>query len=142
MISRFIGQGASLAIGGLAFVIIITCYFTMRVIRVVDLVGAIRYLWVILWILPFEFFFNISLFVSFGRSYQLSLIRAIWDVSCHLIILYLLKVPKLHLLTFSCRCRSFFGLFCHFQRITTEVRCPRYGLLVGHAFAVTSLVDR
>ena len=60
-------NGAALAIGGLAFVIIVSCVFTIRVIRVVDLVGAIRYLWVILWILPFEFFFNISLFVSIVR---------------------------------------------------------------------------
>jgi hypothetical protein len=35
---------------------------TIKVIQRVDLVRAIRYLWVLLWIVPFEIFFNISLF--------------------------------------------------------------------------------
>jgi hypothetical protein len=55
-------NGAAFAVGILGFVLIITCFCTIRVIKVVDLVGAIRYLWVLLWLFPFELFFNISLF--------------------------------------------------------------------------------
>lgn len=50
------------AVGSLAFIIIIICFCTIRVIREVDLVGAIRYFWAMAWIVPFEVFFNISLF--------------------------------------------------------------------------------
>ena len=43
-------NGAALTSGVLGMVIIVSCFFTIRVIRVVDLVGAIRYLWVLLWV--------------------------------------------------------------------------------------------
>jgi hypothetical protein len=55
-------NGASFAVGILGFILMFTCFGIIRVIKVVDLVGAIRYLWVLLWLLPFELFFNISLF--------------------------------------------------------------------------------
>jgi hypothetical protein len=55
-------NGAAWSVGILAFVLIVTCLCTIRVIKEVDLVGAIRYLWLVLWLLPFESFFTISLF--------------------------------------------------------------------------------
>jgi hypothetical protein len=55
-------NGPTFSIGILAFILIVTCSCTIRVIREVDLVGAIRYLWVLLWIVPFEIFFTISLY--------------------------------------------------------------------------------
>ena len=55
-------NGATWAVGILAFIFIVTCFCTIRVIQEVDLVGAIRYLWLILWLLPFEVFFTVSLF--------------------------------------------------------------------------------
>ncbi len=55
-------NGAALSIGILAFILMVTCSCTIRVVREVDLVGVIRYLWVVLWIVPFEIFFNISLY--------------------------------------------------------------------------------
>lgn len=55
-------NGAGLSVGVLGFSLMFTCFFTIKVIQRVDLVKAIRYLWVLLWIVPFEIFFNISLF--------------------------------------------------------------------------------
>jgi hypothetical protein len=55
-------NGATFSMGILASILMLTCSCTIRVMREVDLVGAIRYLWVILWIVPFEIFFNISLY--------------------------------------------------------------------------------
>ena len=55
-------NGATFAVGVLALFIIVTCICTSRIIKEVDLVGAIRYLWVVLWIIPCETFFDISLF--------------------------------------------------------------------------------
>jgi hypothetical protein len=55
-------NGLTFAVGTLALIIIIICFCTIRAIREVDLVGAIRYLWAIFWIVPFEVFFNVSLF--------------------------------------------------------------------------------
>lgn len=55
-------NGASFAVGILAFILIFTCFVTIRVIKEVDLVGAIRYLWLMLWLIPFEIFFTVSLF--------------------------------------------------------------------------------
>lgn len=55
-------NGATFSIGILAFVLILTCSCTIRVIKEVDLVGAIRYLWVLLWLFPFKIFFMISLY--------------------------------------------------------------------------------
>jgi hypothetical protein len=54
-------NGAVFAIGLVGLVIIIACSWTLRIIRAVDLVGAIRYLWLVLWLIPFTVFFNISL---------------------------------------------------------------------------------
>lgn len=55
-------NGAAFSVGILGFILIVTCLCTIRVIKEVDLVGAIRYLWVVLWLVPFEIFFNISLY--------------------------------------------------------------------------------
>ena len=55
-------NGATFSIGILAFFLMLTCSFTIRVIKEVDFVRAIRCLWIVLWILPFEIFFNISLY--------------------------------------------------------------------------------
>lgn len=55
-------NGAGLSVGMLASALMLTCFLTIKVIQRVDLVKAIRYLWVLLWIVPFEIFFNISLF--------------------------------------------------------------------------------
>lgn len=55
-------NGAGFSVGMLAFALMFTCFLTIKVIQRVDLVKAIRYLWVLLWIVPFEIFFNISLF--------------------------------------------------------------------------------
>jgi hypothetical protein len=59
-------NGAVFSIGIFGFATIATCICTIRVIKEVDLVGAIRHLWVLLWLLPFECFFSISLFDYFG----------------------------------------------------------------------------
>ncbi|KAL7572836.1 hypothetical protein ACA910_014690 [Epithemia clementina (nom. ined.)] len=48
-----------------AFVLVVAAVLTVRVVRNVNLVGAIRYLWVLLWILPFEIYFNIGLYDYF-----------------------------------------------------------------------------
>jgi hypothetical protein len=55
-------NGAVFAVGIVGGVIMITSFFTIRIINDVDLVGALRYLWFILWIFPIELFFNITLF--------------------------------------------------------------------------------
>lgn len=52
----------SFAVGALAFILITICFCTIRVIREVDLVGAIRFNWALAWILPFQSFFTIGLF--------------------------------------------------------------------------------
>jgi len=51
--------------GMLAFLNFTSAVFTIRVIRNVNLVGAIRYLWVLLWVLPLQFQSNIGLFDYF-----------------------------------------------------------------------------
>eukprot|EP00934_Nitzschia_sp_Nitz4_P002020 Nitzschia sp. Nitz4//scaffold35_size145790//96905//99466//NITZ4_003040-RA/size145790-augustus-gene-0.136-mRNA-1//-1//CDS//3329549154//2020//frame0 len=55
-------NGAVWSVGILGLILIITCLCTTRVLKEVDLIGAIRYLWVLLWWVPFEIFFNITLF--------------------------------------------------------------------------------
>lgn len=55
-------NGAAFSIGMIGAVIMIMCFCTVRIIKEVDLVGAIRYLWSLLWIFPVEIFFNITLF--------------------------------------------------------------------------------
>ena len=52
-------------IGIAAGILVLSAVLTVRVVRNVNLVGAIRYLWVLLWILPFEIFFAIGLFDYF-----------------------------------------------------------------------------
>jgi hypothetical protein len=59
-------NGLAFGIGTLAIIIIVICFCTIRVIREVDLGGAIRYLWAMLWIVPFEVFLTISLFDYFN----------------------------------------------------------------------------
>ena len=49
-------------LGIIGFVLMCCVFFTRNVIRRVNLVGAIRYLWILMWILPLELFLSISLF--------------------------------------------------------------------------------
>jgi len=46
----------------LAFVLLFTCFWTTRIVKEVDLVGALRFLWLLLWILPVAAFLNITAF--------------------------------------------------------------------------------
>jgi hypothetical protein len=55
-------NGAVFSVGLIGAVIMIMCFCTVRIIKEVDLMGAIRYLWALLWIFPVEIFFNITLF--------------------------------------------------------------------------------
>lgn len=55
-------NGAVFAIGILGAFIMLVCLCTVRIIRQVDLTGAIRYMWIILWLFPAEIFFTITLF--------------------------------------------------------------------------------
>ena len=55
-------NGATWSVGLIAFILLVTCFSTIRVIQEVNLVGAIRYFWLITWLVPFEFFFTVSLF--------------------------------------------------------------------------------
>lgn len=52
-------------LGFCGLVIFISAVLTLRVISVVNLVGAIRYLWVLIWAIPMEVFFIIGLFDYF-----------------------------------------------------------------------------
>lgn len=58
-------NGAIFLLGLVAMLLVGTAAFTIRVIADVNLVGAIRYLWVLLWIFPFECFFVIGLYDYF-----------------------------------------------------------------------------
>jgi len=55
-------NGSVIFIGCLAFILVITCFWTTRIVKEVDLVGALRFLWLLLWILPVAAFFNITAF--------------------------------------------------------------------------------
>mmetsp|Transcript_13315 Transcript_13315/g.14909 ORF Transcript_13315/g.14909 Transcript_13315/m.14909 type:complete len:726 (-) Transcript_13315:1524-3701(-) len=55
-------NGSVVIIGCLALVLIMCVFWTVRIIKEVDLVGALRFLWLLLWILPLEAFLNISAF--------------------------------------------------------------------------------
>jgi hypothetical protein len=55
-------NGAVFSLGLIGAGIMIMCFCTVRIIKEVDLIGAIRYLWALLWIFPVEIFFNITLF--------------------------------------------------------------------------------
>ncbi len=49
-------------IGGFAFVLLCTCFWTIRIVKEMDLVHALRFLWILLWILPIVAFLNITAF--------------------------------------------------------------------------------
>lgn len=55
-------NGSIVLIGCLAFVLLFTCFWTARIVKEVDLVGALRFLWLLLWILPIAVFLNITAF--------------------------------------------------------------------------------
>jgi hypothetical protein len=55
-------NGSIFFLGCVGFILLVTVLLTMRVIREVNLVGAVRYMWALIWILPMEIFFVISLF--------------------------------------------------------------------------------
>eukprot|EP00978_Attheya_sp_CCMP212_P004547 scaffold9919_cov55-Attheya_sp.AAC.1 len=55
-------NGSIFFLGVVGFILLVTVLCTMRVIREVNLVGAVRYMWALIWILPMEIFFVISLF--------------------------------------------------------------------------------
>jgi hypothetical protein len=55
-------NGAVFSVGLIGAIIMLMCCCTVRIIKEVDLMGAIRYLWFMLWIFPIEIFFNITLF--------------------------------------------------------------------------------
>jgi len=51
-----------LLLGMVAVLILFTMVFTLSIVREVDLVWSLRYLWLLLWILPLEIFFVIGMF--------------------------------------------------------------------------------
>eukprot|EP00536_Pseudo-nitzschia_multiseries_P006265 jgi/Psemu1/286351/fgenesh1_pg.130_\ len=53
-------------IGCLGVLLLFTCFWTVRIVKEVDLVGALRFLWLLLWILPIEAFLNIVAFDYHG----------------------------------------------------------------------------
>ena len=57
-------NGSIILIGCLALVLVFTCFRTTRIVTEVDLVGALRFLWLLLWILPIAAFLNIAAFDS------------------------------------------------------------------------------
>ncbi|CAB9507151.1 expressed unknown protein [Seminavis robusta] len=61
--------GAMYSVGFFGTVIFITNLVTLKVIQVVNLVGAIRYLWVLLYLIPFQVFFVASLFDFYGVTH-------------------------------------------------------------------------
>ena len=55
-------SGSLVMLSMVGLVLFLTMIFTLPVIRRVNLSGAIRYMWVLLWLLPLEIYFVISLF--------------------------------------------------------------------------------
>jgi len=55
-------SGSLLILSVVGFVLFITMVLTIPVIRRVNLVGAIRFMWVLYWVLPLQIFFVIALF--------------------------------------------------------------------------------
>jgi hypothetical protein len=51
--------GSMYSIGFFGAVIFLSNIVTLKVIQVVNLLGAVRYLWILLYLLPFEIFFVI-----------------------------------------------------------------------------------
>ena len=49
-------------IGCFDFLLLCTCFWTTRIVKEVDLVEALRFLWLLLWILPIVAFLNITAF--------------------------------------------------------------------------------
>lgn len=58
-------NGAVWFLGFLAFVVLLSIGLTIRIIRDVNLVGAVRFLWVILWVLPLQAAMVVGLFDYF-----------------------------------------------------------------------------
>jgi len=54
-------NGNIFCIGLLGLIVFFTTILTLKVVREVNLRGAVRYLWVLLWIFPIQIFFVISL---------------------------------------------------------------------------------
>ncbi|CAJ1943148.1 unnamed protein product [Cylindrotheca closterium] len=59
-------NGPAFGVLAVSIILVMVCLGTIRVLQNVDLVGAIRYLWAMLWLVPFEVFLNISLFDYFN----------------------------------------------------------------------------
>ena len=55
-------NGSVFLIGILGLIILFTVLCTLKIVREVNLRGAVRYLWTMLWLLPLQIFFVISLF--------------------------------------------------------------------------------
>lgn len=55
-------SGSLLVLSFVGFVLFVTTVFTIPVIRRVNLVGAIKYMWVLYWVLPLQIFLVIALF--------------------------------------------------------------------------------
>jgi hypothetical protein len=57
--------GSLVCIGVIGLIILSTNLIALRTIREVNLLGAIRYLWIMLWMIPFEIFYTVALFGEF-----------------------------------------------------------------------------
>lgn len=55
-------NGSVFCIAMVGFIILVTVLCTLRIVREVNLRGAVRYLWTMLWLLPLQIFFVVSLF--------------------------------------------------------------------------------
>ena len=55
-------NGSVFCIAMVGLIILVTVLCTLRIVREVNLRGAVRYLWTMLWLLPLQIFFVISLF--------------------------------------------------------------------------------
>jgi hypothetical protein len=58
-------------LGLLAAIILITVLYTLKIVREVNLIGSVRYLWVLAWLLPLQIFFVLSL-IDYHR------VTAVW----------------------------------------------------------------
>lgn len=59
-------NGSIWFLGVLSVVVLVAIVLTTRVVRNVNLAGAVRLFWVLLWVLPLQVVFLIGLFDSFG----------------------------------------------------------------------------
>ena len=55
-------NGSVFLFGIIGLIILVTVLCTLKIVREVNLRGAVRYLWTMLWLLPLQIFFVISLF--------------------------------------------------------------------------------